>query len=153
MPLIGIVFWSTVSAAAWANTRIAGDVVLDVPLDPTIGPLSYARSGLVIPHAEALVTGCDCGTEDKREEAADPVLVPVDEACTVHGITAVNELDARGCSAWACMDGAAGRACPGFRSRPRIRSMPRTMATVRGGPSNSTIAARAAFAGATKSTW
>lgn len=96
MPLIGIAFWSTVSAAAWANTRIAGDVVLDVPLDPTIGPLSYARSGLVIPHARALVPGCDCGTDEQRAPDADPVLVPVDESCAVHGITAVNELDARG---------------------------------------------------------
>lgn len=96
IPLFGILFWAAITIVAWAKTRIAGDVVLEVPLDPTIGPLGFARSAQAVPRSALLSPGCECGNEKHRRDNTDDGLVPVSETCPAHGIAAVNELTPHG---------------------------------------------------------
>lgn len=96
IPFFGILFWSMIAGASMLKAKIAGDVVLEVPLDPRIGPLDIARSALVIERAEASNAGCECGSDKQRVAENDTALIPVSESCPVHGIVAVNELAPRG---------------------------------------------------------
>lgn len=93
IPLLAILFWLGVSLVAWIVERIAGDVVLQVPVDPTHGPLRLARVLKAVPRTEALRPGCTCGAKQSDTGGDMPQVLVLDDVCPIHGIDAVNALE------------------------------------------------------------
>ncbi|EMQ97040.1 hypothetical protein [Paeniglutamicibacter gangotriensis] len=93
VPVLGLSFWLMSFLAAWIVERVAGDVVLDVPVAPAAGPLRLARVANSVPQAEARRAGCSCGAKDRATNGELPQVLELDDECPLHGIEAVNALE------------------------------------------------------------
>lgn len=95
IPLLALCCWFLVGALHLAQVRIAGDVVLEIPLDPAIGPLVFQRAAQCVDLAEAQREGCSCGGKERSAPGGMPPVLALDDRCPVHGINAVNALGHR----------------------------------------------------------
>ncbi len=73
VPLLGLEFWLLASTVRWGLERIAGDVVLEVPVDPRIGPVAFARATNAVELADVGLGGCRC---EKKARAKGGKLHP-----------------------------------------------------------------------------
>lgn len=92
VPLVALGFWSIVVVIRLVQEKISGDVVLEIPLDPKIGPLVYQRAVQGVDSLEAQHEGCSCGGKKRTQQVDMPPMLEVDDLCRVHGIEAVNAL-------------------------------------------------------------
>ena len=95
LPILGLGFWLFAALLRLVQERIAGDVVLDIPLDPAIGPLLFQRAIQAVDATEAQRAGCVCGGKKRSKPDGMPPVLDVDDQCPVHGIEAVNALGQR----------------------------------------------------------
>lgn len=93
VPLVALGFWSLIVVFHLLRENLAGDVVLEIPLDPTIGPLVYQRAVQAVDSREAQREGCICGGKKRNQPAGMPSMLAVDDKCPLHGIEAVNALN------------------------------------------------------------
>lgn len=92
IPAIAAIFWIAVLFFQWAQEKIAGNVVLEIPVNAQNGPMIFARALNAVVQAEAQRPGCTCGAKARQKTDKSQHLLELDDACPVHGIEAVNSL-------------------------------------------------------------
>lgn len=94
IPIIAVIFWIVVWLTQVLQEKIAGEVVLDIPVDPTTGPLLFGRAMNAVEYAQTQLPGCTCGAKEREQKDHAYAVLPLDDDCPVHGIEAINALSA-----------------------------------------------------------
>lgn len=94
IPVIALIFWAVVWLMQLLQEKIVGEVVLEVPVDPTAGPLMFSRALNTVEYAQTQLPGCSCGAKEFEKKDRVYTVLPLDDECQVHGIDAVNALSA-----------------------------------------------------------